>query len=325
MNILVSGASGIVGYGILRSLKKAGKYKLIGTSIYNDSIAPVFCDIFEQAVKTSDPLYIDWLIGVIQKHNVDMIIPGIDDDMYKWNDNREYIGEQGAVIVLLNDYDLIELCRNKYTFYLRLAGSCPNYAIPSCISRDFDKLAYTLGLPFLLKPLHGFGSKGIVRIPDAVIFDLWEDKIGDKLMAQQIVGSDDEEYTSAVIGDGIGGYHTSITLKRKLSKDGYTDRAEVVMDFPQINQALKVLCAEFKPFGATNFQFRAHEGALKLLEINPRISSSTSIRAAFGYNESCMAVDHRIGKTLVQPQITPGKAIRYTEDYIFETVKQSKP
>ena len=49
-NILVSGASGIVGYGILRSLKKSGKeLRLIGTTIYNDSVAQGFCDIFEQA------------------------------------------------------------------------------------------------------------------------------------------------------------------------------------------------------------------------------------------------------------------------------------
>ena len=52
-NILVSGASGIVGYGILRSLKKSGKdLRLIGTTIYDDSVAQGFCDIFEQAPLT---------------------------------------------------------------------------------------------------------------------------------------------------------------------------------------------------------------------------------------------------------------------------------
>ena len=59
--ILVSGASGIVGYGILRSLRKeVEKYKLVGTTIYDFSVAPAFCDVFEKALPTNHPDYIDW-------------------------------------------------------------------------------------------------------------------------------------------------------------------------------------------------------------------------------------------------------------------------
>ena len=39
-NILISGTSGIIGYGILRSLKLSNEnLKLIGTTIYSDSVA----------------------------------------------------------------------------------------------------------------------------------------------------------------------------------------------------------------------------------------------------------------------------------------------
>ena len=69
--ILVSGASGIVGYGILRSLRKTHKnLTLIGTTIYEDSAAQGFCDIFEKAVRTDDPHYIQWLTeGHFEKLN----------------------------------------------------------------------------------------------------------------------------------------------------------------------------------------------------------------------------------------------------------------
>ena len=70
-NILVSGASGIVGYGILRSLRKSRKkLRLIGTTIYDDSVAQAFCDIFEQAPLTNDAGYIDWLLNIINKQNL---------------------------------------------------------------------------------------------------------------------------------------------------------------------------------------------------------------------------------------------------------------
>ncbi|HLX52606.1 MAG TPA: ATP-grasp domain-containing protein, partial [Aquella sp.] len=116
--------------------------------------------------------------------------------------------------------------------------------------------------------------------------------------------------------DGNGGFYNYMTLKRKLSKDGFTDRAEVV-DVTFIYEALVLLCEIFKPKGPTNFQFRSHEGNLKLLEINPRISSSTSIRTAFGYNESFMSVQYFLDNIIPdQPMIRKGKAIRYIEDQI---------
>jgi carbamoyl-phosphate synthase large subunit len=70
-NILVSGASGIVGYGILRSLRRSKEeYKLIGTSIHDFSIAPAFCDIFEKALPTHHPDYTDWLCEIIRKYSI---------------------------------------------------------------------------------------------------------------------------------------------------------------------------------------------------------------------------------------------------------------
>ena len=113
-NILVSGASGIVGYGILRSLKKTRKrLRLIGTSIYDDSVAPGFCDIFEQAPLTTDEGYINWLLAVIKKHHVDLIIHGIEVDLYKWVKHIYEIEKSGTKI-LLNNPKLILLCEDKW-------------------------------------------------------------------------------------------------------------------------------------------------------------------------------------------------------------------
>jgi carbamoyl-phosphate synthase large subunit len=74
----------------------------------------------------------------------------------------------------------------------------------------------------------------------------------------------------------------------------------------------------FRPQGPTNFQFRRSDGGPKLLEINPRISSSTSIRTAFGYNESAMALDYFLDQRApVQPALRRGRAVRYIDEQIF--------
>ncbi len=315
--ILVSGASGIVGYGILRSLRQSTKkIRLIGTTIYEDSIAPAFCDIFEKAPKTTDNCYIEWLCYVIKKHNVDMIIPGIEADMFKWASMYNVIKKTG-VEILVNNLELVNLCGDKWLFYEKLNQSNSNLAIESRINGDFEELADEYGLPFLLKPRCGFGSKGIVMVDSSDIFQKHRQELGPIIMAQPIIGNDLEEYTISAFFDKNSCLCCYISLKRKLSRDGFTEKAQVV-NVEEAENIIIDLAGIFKPVGPTNFQFRKHNGMLKLLEINPRISSATSIRTAFGYNESTMSVNYFLyGEIPAQPLIKRGTAIRYIEEYVF--------
>lgn len=315
--VLVSGASGIVGYGVLRSLRQSGQSCfLVGTSIYSDSVAPAFCDAFELAPPTDAPEYLDWLLTTLRQHRIDMLIPGIEIDMYHWVAHIPQICGTGA-LPLLNEPELIALCKDKWTFYQRLCEAGVACAIESSLETDFAALAQRFGLPFLLKPRRGFGSKGIVRVASKEVFDRHSAEIGSVLMAQPIVGDDEEEYTISAFCNGQGGYFACMALRRKLSRDGYTDRAEVA-DSAEFVLAMNVLCRLFRPLGPTNFQFRRCAEGPRLLEINPRISSSTSIRTAFGYNESAMALDFFLDRlTPVQPAIRGGRAVRYTDEQIF--------
>lgn len=314
-NILVSGASGIVGYGILRSLKKyEDKYRLIGTTIYDFSIAPAFCDIFEKALPTNHPDYTDWLCDVIKKYSIDILIPGIECDMIHWNQDRNKIESTGAVL-LLNNHELIDLCTDKWLFYQKLILENENVTIPTVVTGDFK----TFSTPFLLKPKRGFGSKGIIKIRDENDFDIHKHKIGSELMMQPIIGTDDEEYTVSAFFDKASQLIDYLPLKRRLSTDGYTQEAQVVdYDFETI---ISDLAKVFKPIGPTNFQFRIDREDVKLLEINPRISSATSIRANLGYNESVMSVDYfldnKIPQKIDKTTIINKRVIRYMEDYIF--------
>lgn len=315
--ILVSGASGIVGYGILRSLRalKAG-HVLVGTTIHADSAAPAFCDRFELAPPTTAPGYLDWLLATLRRHHIDLLIPGIEVDVYHWVKHVSEIRCTGAV-PLLNTPALIALCKDKWAFYQALKKAGLACAIESSLEPDYDTLVAHFGLPFILKPRRGFGSKGIVRVTSAELFQRHCHDVGPVLMAQPIVGTDDEEFSVSAFCDGRGGRWAAMALRRKLSQEGFTDRAEVVEAaafVPEIDQ----LCRLFRPLGPTNFQFRRSADGLKLLEINPRISSATSIRTAFGYNEAAMAIDYFLNdRQPTQPTIRRGRAVRYTDDCIF--------
>jgi len=71
------------------------------------------------------------------------------------------------------------------------------------------------------------------------------------------------------------------------------------------------------PWGPHQFQFRLADGQWKLLEVNARISASTSLRAAFGYNEASMALDHVLTGVLPeQPPSGTDSAVRYVADHV---------
>lgn len=314
---MVSGASGLIGYGILKSIRMSEiPYNLIGNSVYGDSVAPGFCDVFIKSPLVTDEGYISWVISVIDAYKIDLLIPSFEDDVIVMKDNIDQLLKTGVKVVL-NKIDLISLCDDKWKFYQTLKTQNSPYAIPSSLSSDFDEVVDEFNLPLLLKPRKGSASRGIIKVFDKESFIPHIDKIGSSMMVQPLIGQDDQEFTASAFGDGNGGFWTIMTLKRKLSRQGYTEKAEVV-EVKEIEDAVASLCKIFMPIGPTNFQFRMHEDKYYLLEINPRISSATSIRSSFGYNEPIMAVEYYLeGKIPKQPTISKGKAVRYIEDFIF--------
>lgn len=315
--ILVSGASGIVGYGILKSIRQASKnLRLVATSIHANTIANYLTNHFELAPLSTNDDYINWLCGIIKKYNIDMIIPGIEIDVSVWNNYRTCISECGA-IPLLNNSDLIKLCADKWLFYQELLKNNSEYAIPSSLSDDFEFIVSKYKLPFLVKPRSGSASSNIKKIRNVKEFREIKEKFKDRIMAQPLIGNDEYEYTVSGFFNENSKLLAYQQLQRKLSKDGYTQSARTVK-IKNIEKILSDIALIFKPVGPTNFQFRLDEGHMKLLEINPRISSSTSIRTAFGYNETIMSIEYFLNKgKFVPPVLKKGKAVRYIEDFIL--------
>lgn len=310
--IFVSGASGIVGYGILRSLSQYdSNLLLIGATVHEYSVSPAFCHIFEKAPYTNDKYYWDWLESIIIKHHIQMLIPSIEGDVFAWNEHREFFSDLG-VFPLLNGSRLISLCKDKWFFYRELikhnSANAIETSLEFCASHTF---------PVILKPRRGYASQGIVVVHSMAELEKYQNEIGTNLMVQQVVGTIDEEYTTSAFFDVNSALCAHMTLRRTLSKQGFTEVA-FTAELPGIENVLRELAGIFKPIGPTNFQFRKHGNSLKLLEINPRISSATSIRVAFGYNESRMSVDYFLnGKRPSQPVLKTGWSARYTEDVFF--------
>lgn len=315
--VMITGVGAIIGYGLLHSIRQARPdIRLVGCDIYADAVGQTWCDIFEQAPLTSSPVYPKWLRSVIEKHKVDLLIPGIEQDVQRLSEERDTLSGLQCIL-MLNCQKLIKLSQDKWLMHQTLLASGDNTRIPSYLDGNYDWFAENMGVPFILKPRCGYASKGLVKVQNRDDFTAHSSQLGNVLMAQPLIGSDDEEYTVAIFGDGNGNIFCSITMQRYLAKDGSTAKAWVRQN-ASLDIVVQRLCHHFKPIGPTNLQFRRDNDGWKLLEINPRISSTSSMRTAFGYNEALMCIEYYLeGKIPAQPDIRSGFATRYIQDHII--------
>lgn len=317
-NILITGIGAIIGYGIISSLK-ASKYDctIIGMDIFDDAAGQVWCDEFIKAIPAADINYIGFLKSVMDRYKVDLVFFGTEQEISRCFLSKEELGNYYEKLVINTD-EVLHLSEDKWdtTCFLRDHGF--KY-IKGSISCDFYEAQRMFGLPLLLKPRRSYASKGICVVSSKDEFDKWKNEHGDQFLVQELIGDEEHEYTAAVFGFGDGNCLTPIVMRRKLSKAGATDKA-IIEPVPSIDAEIFKIVSILKPLGPTNFQLRLHNGDYLLLEINPRISSSTSIRTAFGYNEAEMCIDFFLEhKRPKEKKLKTGRAYRYiTEAVIYD-------
>lgn len=309
--ILVTGTGANIGYGAVRLFKKIPGVRVVATDIYDDAVGQHWADAFYKVPLTSDTDYVAAIKDIIAREKIDLIVPAIEQDVYFYNENRK---NWDNVSLALNAQELIHLCRDKWIFQEALQATLPQMAIPSCRITTFEAVKTLLGLPFLLKPRQGYAGKGQFLIKSEADYHAASFN-SDAYFAQAFIG-DSPEFTVSYFGDGAGHVCAQIQMERTLSAGGATKSALVVQR-ADLSKAIQDLAKAFPALGPTNAQFRILEGWPVLLEINPRLSSSLSLRAAFGYDDCVMLLDqHLKGAFPTQPEITNGYGIRYEEDFI---------
>jgi len=318
VSVLVTGVGAIIGQGIIHSLRNSGySVRVTGIDRSERSPGPSLCDAFfkKPECDESHSDYLEFWVRTLKSEKIDLVLPGLEVDVFFLNRHRDEFRHL-SVPVVLNHSELIELSSDKW-----LLGESQKRnglrRIPSVIPKTWSQAVEELGEPpLLLKPRQGDGSRGIVRLFDETDFQYWRSRAAENWMLQRIVGSDDDEYTVGVFGFGDGQSMDSVVFRRRLSGAGNTLEAEVVSD-PEIKSAANELTRIFKPLGPTNYQFRKEGDVPYLLEINPRFSSSNSLRTAFGYNESEMAIDFFVFQKRPEAvSIRTGTAWRYSNDFV---------
>jgi carbamoyl-phosphate synthase large subunit len=322
--VLVTGVGALIGQGIIQALNKSVDRQdihVIGIDRNKETHARHLCDQFIQkpCVEESSVEYLDFWCSLIREHRIELILPGIEDDVIFFNQHRQ---SSVSLPALLNSSKTLALGLDKYALF-EFADANNTLIIPTALASDsqaIEKLDL-IEKKTIVKPRSSNGSRGIFRFEgDGKIKSFLEKRSIEELgyyIVQPYIGTDTEEYTASIFGFGDGTYQGPIAFKRLLAKEGYTKYARTVEPTDGMLLSIDTVAKSCHPVGPTNFQFRKQDERYFLMEINPRFSSTTSVKTAFGFDETQMAIRYFFnGEKDFDLSMLHGEAWRHTCDFV---------
>jgi carbamoyl-phosphate synthase large subunit len=292
-NVLVTAVGGIVGEGIVKSLKFANmsdvspvKYKIYGVDINDQAVGLYRCDYGILIPPASSVEYIGSIKRIISENDIRAVYVGSDMELPTLANAKPYLESNSNAIVITNPLEVIETARDKWkTFQFLNNNNLPRPM--SCLPEDKDEFVEKFGFPLVVKPREGYGSLHfyIVHSYNEMGYALEAiRKHGWRPIVQEYIDAMNQEFTSGVTIDKSGSYVMSSISLRKFPKSGQTYKA-FVDSFDIIRKSAEEIAMKLGVRGAVNIQVKFDRNEAKVFEINPRFSATLPMRAVAGINE----------------------------------------
>lgn len=316
ITVLVTAVGGrSVGYQILECLKLANSYRIVTADI--DPFSPGLYEVDTAYLLPSanDRDYINKILELAKKEKIDVILPGSQAEVKVIAKNIKVL-ERAGVIPIVSPSSVVESSFDKLKLQEFLEKN--KILVPPTVELDTLNKVENLKFPIVIKPSKDTsGSRNVYIVKDmeeleSLFDELKKEKI--ELLAQEYVGSEDEEYTVGVVIGKNGDVIDSIVMKRRLiglSKGveriingnayvlstGYSQGFFV--DQPDVKEYCEHVARIVGAVGPLNIQCRRGKKGVYIFEVHPRFSGSASMRALMGFNEPDILIRNflNIGKT----------------------------
>jgi carbamoyl-phosphate synthase large subunit len=280
IRVAITGVSGDVGLGAIRGLRNAGEDRgdtwILGLDADEDCPGRYMVDAFAKLPVVADTKYLDALASQLRAHAIDVLLPGIDSEIILLSRARDRLAI-GETRIALAPADLVEAADDKLATAAFVAArglNAPTTYDADC-PRDF-------AFPLIAKPRRGQGSKGIVTLNDSRSLETFLSERRAGYCLQRYI--DGPEITVGFLYDWDGVLRDAIAMERTLV-GGRTMRATVTKS-REVVRFIEDFGSRIKGAGAVNAQLRMDPNAgPQVFEINARLSGSTAMRVAIGFND----------------------------------------
>ncbi len=286
--VLVTGAGGPSGISILRALEGEPVTMLAGDiDPYAAGLYLVSAERRSLLPRGDDPRLADDLLARCRRERIDVVVPTVDSELLPLARRREDFAAAGVTLVLAS-VETLAVCLDKWA----LAERCRDHVrVPATVVADaaFDPAA--VGLPVIVKPRSGSGSRGIRLVERRAELEALE-RDGTLLAQELLPGA---EYSLDVLARADG--HVAAVVPRARLK---VDSGIAVTGRTLHDDALERFARDVAGLiGLTtvaNVQVKIDTaGEPALLEVNPRFPGTMPLTIASGVDMPRLAIGEALG------------------------------
>lgn len=296
------------------------------------------CDRYDHTPTIYADTYIPELIQTCRKHRIDLLIPGMDDEVFILARHEKELRAAG-VHAIFSGEQMVALCRDKEVMRRELAN------VADLFVKSYDRAGFLAALaagevryPCIAKPRGGFASRGVVILRSEADID----RITDDHIVQELAvpAADDPHRASymAQIAKGVNPQIAEVSIQVVVSPDG-----KVMGRMASYNKLNNGVPIEIVPYdrsyvwdildrltplfiarglrGPLNIQGRLTDTGFKIFEMNPRFTGITGLRALMGFNEVEACVKEWLGIDTGRNQLV----FNYSRFGIRQTADKSLP
>jgi len=268
----------------------AGRGQVIATDC--SELAPALYDadkyfILPQIDKEN---YLDEILNICKENQIKAVLSLIDPELSILAANKQKFLDIGT-FPIVSDYEIVELCFNKYKMYQFLIENGFKTA-RSYINKELFFKDVELGIinyPVFVKPVKGSASININKVTSKEEVELLFSKF-DNLIIQEYM--DGIEYGADVYVDMISNETVAIFIKEKIKmRAGETDKSVSIKD-DKLFDLIKGFVKKMDLKGIIDIDIFKVNGEYYISEVNPRFGGGYPHAYECGVNVPGMIINN---------------------------------
>lgn len=246
--------------------------KLVGTDL-DPTLSPAaqVLDKIYPVPAWNDPSYLDSLLQICAREEVNLLIPLFEPEFIILNAHREDFKAVGTKLLLSNQ-NVIDICKDKYQtfrFFNQTGVKTPQTWLNQPIGNQ-------VWFPLIAKPSHGMGSAGVRKVECQAELDFIK---GNELLLQEYISG--TEYSLDVLCDLQGNVIAVVPRERMEVRGGEVVKSRTVRNQRLIEEGTRIV-EQLGAAGPLNLQCIVKEDQIYWIEINPRFGGGVPLTFAAG-------------------------------------------
>lgn len=292
INVLITAASRRV--ALVRNFRLALQATGINGNVItvdNDTNSPAlfFSHKHYRVPLVKEPNYLQVIGHIVEKEDIGIIIPTIDQELLLWAKHKEEFAKKG-VYVSISPPETVSICNDKRETFLHFKKNrlpFPKTYIPS-------ELTYKMPYPLFIKPRMGRGSVNSYLVKNKKELDFFVEYVNDPVIQDYLQG---KEFTVDAYFSREGELISMIPRYRLVIRSGVSDRGRTFKN-SILTEWIRKIGRKMRFEGAINIQGKIYKRKIIFFEINPRFSGGIQLSTAAGPNFAELIIRELKGEKL---------------------------